>query len=351
IASRFFKDTPSQDEKVANAGHEADIDFDAGIQGRDIKKKPSRFFPRKNDKEDKPLCIQAEARPKLCNIAQQRSASEVLSQLSDEYTTDTHILGSRLFRNDKSGVSSSPPPPLPPQIPVDLQVLPPQKRSLTPLHTARSSRSSSKGKQSHCVFIGRPTAVPQYSSLPIPGIPITVQFEKRPGPPPSRPPRPESLDDDILAFMQQGGTRMVLTSANRMSDSTASASTPRSHVSSVASRLGPPCGTDSPRTHSLESSLAARFPMDPLKPLPVRDSTGSIRYSAFSQYIRHETGGYAYISDGVDDEDRDLGPIEQYDPKKEGEWKLLKRVSQGSKGNPGTLFRDRSGGFHFVADI
>jgi hypothetical protein len=151
--------------------------------------------------------------------------------------------------------------------------------------------------------------------------------------------------------MHQGGTRMVLTNTNRMSDSTASASTPRSHASSIESRLGLPSGNGTPRTYSLESPLAARFPLNALKPLPIRDSTGSVRYSAFSQYVRNETGGYAYASDGVDEEDRDLGPIEQYDANKEGEWKMQKRVSKGPNGNPGMLFRDRSGGFHFVADI
>jgi hypothetical protein len=37
-ASRFFKDSPSQDEKVANSELGA-TDFDAGIQSRNVKKK------------------------------------------------------------------------------------------------------------------------------------------------------------------------------------------------------------------------------------------------------------------------------------------------------------------------
>lgn len=54
----------------------------------------------------------------------------------------------------------------------------------------------------------------------------------------------------------------------------------------------------------------------------------------------------------MDEEDRDVGPIEQYDKSKENEWALAKRVSSGPNGNnPGMLFRDRMGGFHFVADI
>jgi hypothetical protein len=78
----------------------------------------------------------------------------------------------------------------------------------------------------------------------------------------------------------------------------------------------------------------------------MRDSAGSVRgYSRFSENVR----GYAL--DGVAAEDRDVGPIEQYVVGKEGDWTLEKRVSNGPQGNPGMLFRDRCGGFHFVADI
>jgi hypothetical protein len=38
-ASRFFKDTPGQDEKVPNTELGVSIDFDLGIQSRSIKKK------------------------------------------------------------------------------------------------------------------------------------------------------------------------------------------------------------------------------------------------------------------------------------------------------------------------
>jgi hypothetical protein len=38
-ASRFFRDMPSQDEKVANAVADGIVDFDAGIQGRSVKNK------------------------------------------------------------------------------------------------------------------------------------------------------------------------------------------------------------------------------------------------------------------------------------------------------------------------
>jgi hypothetical protein len=149
--------------------------------------------------------------------------------------------------------------------------------------------------------------------------------------------------------MQQGGSRMVLFTNNRISDSTASSTTPRSYTSSIEARLGLPSGHSTPRTGSLDSPLAARFPPDISQPLQVRDSAGSVTVSRFSQWVRNECGGYA--SDGVEEEDRDLGPIEQYDRSKEGQWKLAKRVSKGPNGNPGMLFRDSMGAFHFVADI
>jgi hypothetical protein len=149
--------------------------------------------------------------------------------------------------------------------------------------------------------------------------------------------------------MQQGDTRMVIMNSNRVSDSTASSSTTRSHASSIEARLGLPSGHGTPRTNSLDSPLAAHFSPDIAQPLPVQDSAGNVTVSRFSQYIRSEVGGYA--GDGVDEEDRDLGPIECYDKKKENEWVLMKRVSKGPNGNPGMLFRDTLGGFHFVADI
>jgi hypothetical protein len=149
--------------------------------------------------------------------------------------------------------------------------------------------------------------------------------------------------------MQQGGTRMVLFGANRFSDSNVSSSTKRSHSSSIEARLGFPSGMSTPRTDSLDSPLAVRFPLDVLQPLPVRDSTGSLRVSRFSQWVKHECGGYA--GDGVDEDDRDLGPIEQYDKNKENEWRMEQRISKGPNGNPGMLFRDGVGAFHFVADI
>jgi hypothetical protein len=149
--------------------------------------------------------------------------------------------------------------------------------------------------------------------------------------------------------MQQSDTRMVLLTRNRVSDSTTSSSTLRSHSSSIEARLGLPSGFGIPRSDSLESPLATRFPLDALQPLQFRDSMGSVIASRFSKHLRAECGGYA--GDGIDAKDRDLGPIEQYDAKKENEWRLEKRVSKGTSGNPGMLFRDKSGAFHFIADI
>jgi hypothetical protein len=142
---------------------------------------------------------------------------------------------------------------------------------------------------------------------------------------------------------------MVLLTRNRVSDSTASSSTLRSHSSSIEARLGLPSGFGTPRSDSLESPLAARLPLDALQPLQVRDSTGSVIVSRFSEQLRAERGGYA--GDGINADDRDLGPIEQYDAKREGEWRLERRLSIGPSGHPGMLFRDKSGAFHFVVDI
>jgi hypothetical protein len=261
------------------------------------------------------------------------------------------IPGSRLFRSkDNSNETESlPPPPPVPQIPVDPTEPLPHRPTLTPLHSMRNSRSSSIIGHNRNASISRPSLLPQYSSPPIPENPITVPFIKPLGPPPRRPPRPESLDDETIALMQQGDSRMVLLNSNRVSGSTALSSTPRSHTSSIEARLGLPSGHSTPRTNSLESPLAARFPLDVSQPLQVRDSTGSVTVSRFSQWYKHECGGYA--GDGVEEDDRDLGPIEQYDKSKENQWKLVKRISKGPNGNPGMLFRDVMGAFHFVADI
>jgi hypothetical protein len=224
----------------------------------------------------------------------------------------------------------------------------PRHLTLASLDSKRDRSKSLVGRNRNA-SISRPTLLPQYFSPPIPENPITIPFIKPLGPPPPRPPRPESLDDETIALIQQGGSRMVLFNSNRVSGSTASSSTPPSHTSSIEARLGLPSGLSTPRTNSLESPLAARFPLDVSQPLQARDSTGSVTVSRFSQWYKHECGGYA--SDGLEEDDRDLGPIEQYEKSKEGQWKLVKRISRGPHGNSGMLFRDTMGAFHFVADI
>jgi hypothetical protein len=151
--------------------------------------------------------------------------------------------------------------------------------------------------------------------------------------------------------MRESGTRMVLPSSNRGSASTATASTPRSQTSSIEAHLGFPSGNGTPRSCSIESPLAARFALDPNQRLPVRDSSGDVKHSRFSEYVRYKEQD-KHAVDGVDDDDREVGPIEQYRASKEGDWTVEKRVSHGKDGKPGgMLFRDRWGGFHFVADI
>lgn len=223
---------------------------------------------------------------------------------------------------------------------------------LTPSAAARGSRISLTKAQGRSISISRPRLMAQLCSPPILENPITVPFEKRPGPPPVRPPRPDSLDEETLAFMRESGTRIFLLSSNRGSASTATTSTPRSQSSSIEARLGFPsgCGT-TPRSCSIESPLAARFMLDPNQRLTVRDSSDGMGYSRFSEYVRYRHDSVR-AADGVDAEDREIGPIERYDASKEGDWTLEKRVSQGRDGKGGgMLFRDRWGGFHFVADI
>jgi hypothetical protein len=236
-----------------------------------------------------------------------------------------------------------------PQIPVEPKAPKPRRFDLVPVQSARNSRSSLVLPQGGRLSISRPILLPQYSSPPIPENAATVPFERPCVPPPPRPPRPGSLDTETIAFMQQSGMRMVIGTNNRVSNSTVSSYAPGSHSSSIEARLGFPSGHSTPRTDSLDSPLAARFPLDAFQPLPVRDSTGSVKYSRFSEFIRAERGGYA--GDGVDEEDRELGPIEQFDKTQDDQWTLEKRVSKGPNGNPGMLFRDKAGAFHFVADI
>ncbi|CAN9393812.1 unnamed protein product [Alternaria alternata] len=377
-ASHFFRDSPSRDEKTAITDS-SDVDFDAGIQDAGMKNKPSRFFRRRNDKPDTPLPI----------LSSKSSSSTLFALVSDrvtptelgdsfenlpEYDDDDeentnaplpvsrnssamseheHTNGSRLFGGSKdSGSTQSTPPPPVPQIPKGVSLSKSRRPILTPSAAARGSRISLTKAQGRSIYISRPRLMAQLCSPPILENPITVPFKKRPGPPPVRPPRPDSLDEETLAFMRESGTRIFLLSSNRGSASTATTSTARSQSSSIEARLGFPsgCGT-TPRSCSIESPLAARFMLDPNQRLTVRDSSDGVGYSRFSEYVRYQHDSVR-AADGVDAEDREIGPIERYDASKEGDWMLEKRVSQGRDGKGGgMLFRDRWGGFHFVADI
>ncbi|KAE8851258.1 hypothetical protein HRS9122_01545 [Pyrenophora teres f. teres] len=400
-ASRFFRDSPTPDEKVA-VTDASDVDFDAGIQSAEVTRKPSRFFCRMKDKLGKPLptppstssssstllasvtkpvapCGNGDVFDDLpdyddedeAELSQTASASHDSSITSKENCTIdeskapkikprssfsalksksttitdfvrfcktnlTWILGSRLFGGIKGGDSShSPPPPPPlPQIPVDIVVPKTRKPVLRPYPTARGSRPSLPHAQGRSISISRPQPMPQLCNLPIPENAMTIPFEKRPGPPPTRPPRPESLDQETLAFMQEAGHSNYIYY-------------PQSgQLHRSASRIS--LWIWYPRNFSIDSPLAARFIPDPSQRLPVRDSDGSLRFSRFSEYVKYKSRGV----DGVDAEDRELGPIEQYRAiTKEDDWTLEKRVSREDGKQGGMLFRDQYGGFHFVADI
>jgi hypothetical protein len=184
------------------------------------------------------------------------------------------------------------------------------------------------------------------------------------GPPPTRPERPGSgsVDEDLVALQRDSVTRTNVHTPNRAPTLTASTvssawSPTLSRIGSeeAYSRLGPPSGhssLSSPRSPVFDSPLAANFPMDPNMPLPFRDSEGSILgYPRFSAYVKARQGyGSRGYADGVEEGDRDLGPVEMYCEEKCGDWTLEKRVS-GRLGERGMLFRDRWGGWHLVRDI
>jgi hypothetical protein len=92
--------------------------------------------------------------------------------------------------------------------------------------------------------------------------------------------------------------------------------------------------------------------MDPNMPLPFRDSDGSILgYGRFSAYVKARQGyGSGGYGGGVEEGDRDLGPVEMYCESRCADWTLEKRVS-GKLGERGMLFRDRWGGWYLVKDI
>ncbi|KAF2128584.1 hypothetical protein P153DRAFT_423769 [Dothidotthia symphoricarpi CBS 119687] len=303
--SRFFKEGPNQDERAANAeGAGAEVEFDAGIQSVSLRRKAPRFFMRRTGNMGK-------SRPAPLSLT---AGGEQRDQRQEEL------------------------PPAKPHRPI-----------FSPFPSTRDPRPSPGSTQTRITSISRPTLTPQLCSPPTTQSLTIVPFHKPAGLPPPRPPRPDSLDEDTLAFMRSNA-RTGFSTNNRVSNSTATCSTPRSYTSSIEGRLGLPTGYATPHSYSTESSpLAARFPLDASHLLSMRDSAGSVKANPrFSAYLNAQQG---VASDGVEAEDREVGPLELYDKGKEGEWIMEKRVSQGPKGVPGMLFRDRRGGWHFVADI
>jgi hypothetical protein len=182
------------------------------------------------------------------------------------------------------------------------------------------------------------------------------------GPPPPRPARPGSVDEDLVTMARDSIARTMVHTPNRARTLTASTvssawSPTLSRVGSeeAYSRLGLPSGhssLSSPRSPVFDAPLAANFPMDPNMPLPFRDSDGSILgYGRFSAYVKARQGyGSGGYGDGVEEGDRDLGPVEMYCESRCADWTLEKRVS-GKLGERGMLFRDRWGGWYLVKDI
>jgi hypothetical protein len=104
VASRFFRDPPSQDEKIAHTELNGDVDFDAGIQSHGMKYKrmntflstatipltltASHFFSRKTGKLDKSPPVVYETVP-LSLVACQENQAQRDSSLDDSPVTST----------------------------------------------------------------------------------------------------------------------------------------------------------------------------------------------------------------------------------------------------------------------
>lgn len=264
--------------------------------------------------------------------------------------------GSRLFHAN-IGEHDPPPPPML-QLRVDTFDLTPKANRvgiLRPFKSARSSARSSRSTTPRPYNISQPVSCPQPALSPPSSPPFTVPLTKRPIPPPPRPPRPESIDDELLDLMLAGNSRMVLLhdSRSRSATVTTTSSATSSFPSDGSlSRFGLSGHSSLSIPRPSSDPLAVGFPRDPNRPLPRQDSNGDLKgYSRFSEFVRERE---RYVSggcgDGVDPEDRELGPIEVFRESRCGDWVLEKRVS-GQLGERGMLFRDRWGGWHFVPDI
>ncbi|KAF3038125.1 hypothetical protein E8E12_005717 [Didymella heteroderae] len=371
-ASQFFANSPAQDEKVAITAKDQEADFDAGIE-RNLEKRPSRFFRKhtekglpnphyinpfeepppplpkdhsQSDRVDTAVDIAAGTAYKEKNkLLPSRSASSLSASSEPQVTPNGDSFnaarkskqadrtlktrpsfaslrksGLRIFRSN-AGDQDAPPPPMP-QIPVNTPAPKLHRPTLRPFESARSVRSSPSSK-GRITSISRPISSVQ-SQLPPDFDPYKVPFTKPTGPPPPRPARPEIVDKDLVAMARDGGARTMVHTPNRVRTLTVSTvcsawSPTLSRVGSeeAYSRLGLPSGHSSlstPRSPIFDSPLASKFPMDPNMPLPFRDSDGSVLgYGRLSAYVKTRQGyGSGGYEDGVEESDRDLGPIEMY---------------------------------------
>ncbi|ENI02626.1 hypothetical protein COCC4DRAFT_25844 [Bipolaris maydis ATCC 48331] len=291
--------------------------------------------------------------------------------------------GPRIFSSNKKTYSRSPPPPPVPQIPVDFTIplptrystLPPPPPPPLPKRSSnRPRRPALKKAKSSTGPISRPTPTSQDSNVPLLLEHLTTTpFTPRNRSPPQRPPRPNAVENDTLMHMRHTNARMVLpvrprpdttaspdpcpsstsTSTASPTSSSSSSSSSTRHASAIASRLGIPTGHSAPRTASLAAPLAAplaaRIPQHhPALRLPVCGADGSTRYSRFSEFVAHcQPAAYQPLAPPA--------PVaEVYDRQREPEWVLERHLTHASPAAAdagGMVFRDRNGGFHFVANI
>ncbi len=267
--------------------------------------------------------------------------------------------GSQLLRKARNSrrLAPSPPPPVPaiPAEPMKLKKARPN--TITPTNIVRSTVTKSN-LQTKPRSISSPMPSPQFDIPKVPSNPATVPVNKPKGPAPPRPRRPSSLvDEELIAIQNERAERYNLTNQGSTPTSpiTVACTTPRSGTSSMESRLGLPLGYGSPSLspHSpLTSPLAASFPPDINKPLPIRDSAGSLLgYSSYSGFISNMQDYPAPYDVGADKKVNKASPAEVYSKEKEKDWIALRRISDGPGKTHGRLFQDRWGGLHFVPDL
>ncbi|PSN71587.1 hypothetical protein BS50DRAFT_618569 [Corynespora cassiicola Philippines] len=187
---------------------------------------------------------------------------------------------------------------------------------------------------------------PLSSNMPSPLIsPPTFSFTKPVGPTPLRPSRPASLDNETLDFMRDNTTRMVLPpSFDYFNTSGLAPNDPNSTATPSKKRTTP--SSSNVVAQQTRASIEARLGLPAGHSVPRNDDTPEL--GAKVPFGRRLSSG-----DGVDPADRELGAIEQYNEARSEEWVEEKRVSGSSRGGlgQGTLWKDRSGRYHFVRDI